>query len=164
MDKNTKKPTVTNQVTKTCESKVAKPINKEQQNKKLDSKVKAPIKIDNLKKMFDSIAKTPINIDQLKKMFNSIVNGQNMDQLKKSLDWKAERPMKFPYTYCAKIRQFPIMHYYNNNWIWKYYVYGVIASLPIFWKIHRSVNSPQNKAKWKEIRRKEREHLAHRWD
>uniref|UniRef100_A0A1A9VYD4 Uncharacterized protein n=1 Tax=Glossina austeni TaxID=7395 RepID=A0A1A9VYD4_GLOAU len=38
---------------------------------------------------------------------------------------KAEKavgnPMKFPYTFSAKIAQFPMKHYIKNQWIWRYY-------------------------------------------
>ncbi|RZC34624.1 hypothetical protein BDFB_002516 [Asbolus verrucosus] len=44
--------------------------------------------------------------------------------------------MKFPYTYSAKIAQFPYKFYRENNWIYKYYVYGIITSLPVFIYIH----------------------------
>ncbi|XP_055376534.1 uncharacterized protein LOC129608821 [Condylostylus longicornis] len=65
------------------------------------------------------------------------------------------RPMKFPYTFSAKIAQFPIKHYINNQWIWKYYFISVVACLPIFYKIHKLANSPANVRNWAESKRKE---------
>jgi hypothetical protein len=47
------------------------------------------------------------------------------------------RPMKFPYTWSAKIAQFPLKFHINNNPLWKYYIFGVLASIPIFYKIDR---------------------------
>ncbi|RZC37181.1 uncharacterized protein BDFB_007715, partial [Asbolus verrucosus] len=34
---------------------------------------------------------------------------------------KVGRPMKFPYTFSAKIAQFPLKYYIKNQWIWRYY-------------------------------------------
>ncbi|KAJ8723643.1 hypothetical protein PYW07_007623 [Mythimna separata] len=65
------------------------------------------------------------------------------------------RPMKFPYTFSAKIAQFPMKFYVQNQWIWKYWMIGIAVSVPVFYKIHKLANSPGNVAKWAEIRRKE---------
>uniref|UniRef100_T1H6C2 Uncharacterized protein n=1 Tax=Megaselia scalaris TaxID=36166 RepID=T1H6C2_MEGSC len=56
--------------------------------------------------------------------------------LRKMADAPA-RPMKFPYTFSAKIAQFPIKHYFNNQWIWKYYFFAVGLSIPVFYKISK---------------------------
>lgn len=48
------------------------------------------------------------------------------------------RPMKYPYTYSAKIAQFPYKFYWTNSWLARYWVYGVIVSLPLFYKIHKA--------------------------
>ena len=47
------------------------------------------------------------------------------------------RPMKYPYTFSAKIAQFPYKFYWNNNWMFRYYPYGVLAALPVFVYISR---------------------------
>jgi len=65
------------------------------------------------------------------------------------------RPMKFPYTFSAKIAQFPWKHYFSNQWIWKYYAVSVLLCIPVFKKISNLANSPENVAKWAEIRRRE---------
>ncbi|KAK9730111.1 hypothetical protein QE152_g15462 [Popillia japonica] len=65
------------------------------------------------------------------------------------------RPMKFPYTISAKIAQFPWKHYFGKQFIWKYYIGGVLVCIPLFKKISNLSNSPENVAKWAEIRRKE---------
>ncbi|XP_076265439.1 uncharacterized protein LOC143199488 isoform X2 [Rhynchophorus ferrugineus] len=41
-------------------------------------------------------------------------------------------PMKFPYTFSAKLAQFPYKFYFQNNWVWRYYPIGIVACLPIF--------------------------------
>lgn len=45
---------------------------------------------------------------------------------------KVSRPMKFPYTFSAKLAQFPIKHYLKNQWIWKYYAISLVVCLPVF--------------------------------
>ncbi|XP_063367722.1 uncharacterized protein LOC134656132 [Cydia amplana] len=70
-------------------------------------------------------------------------------------DSAPSRPMKFPYTISAKIAQFPFKYYVTNQWIWKYWMVGIAASIPIFYKIHKLANSPENVSKWAEMRRKE---------
>ncbi|KAL3267819.1 hypothetical protein HHI36_006952 [Cryptolaemus montrouzieri] len=88
-----------------------------------------------------------------------------MDLLNKLLQpLKPKRPMKFPYTFTAKIAQFPLMFHLKRQWLWRYYLYGVIASIPVFWKIHKMANSPSNIQKWKEMAEEERYHAAHKWD
>ena len=47
------------------------------------------------------------------------------------------RPMKFPYTFSAKIAQFPLRFYINNNPIWKYWFIAMGLSIPVFYKIDR---------------------------
>ncbi|XP_065155892.1 uncharacterized protein [Atheta coriaria] len=65
-------------------------------------------------------------------------------------------PMKFPYTFTAKLIQFPWKYYIRNQWIWKYYFIAVIVSIPVFKKISNLSNSKENKAKWAEMQRKEK--------
>ncbi|XP_075983249.1 reduction of Rh1 [Anticarsia gemmatalis] len=65
------------------------------------------------------------------------------------------RPMKFPYTFSAKVAQFPMKFYVSNQWIWKYWMIGIAVTVPVFYKIHKLANSPENVSKWAEIRRKE---------
>ncbi|XP_015584841.1 uncharacterized protein LOC107262803 [Cephus cinctus] len=68
-----------------------------------------------------------------------------------------KRHMKFPYTFTAKMVQFPYKYYINNCWPYKYYLISVLLVSPLFVKITSAVNSPANKAKWYEIRKKELE-------
>ncbi|KAB0803562.1 hypothetical protein PPYR_00532 [Photinus pyralis] len=65
------------------------------------------------------------------------------------------RPMKYPYTFSAKVAQFPFKFYLNNSWLYRYYFIAVGVSIPIFYKIQKLANSPANKAKWAEMKRKE---------
>lgn len=53
------------------------------------------------------------------------------------------RAMKYPYTYTAKIAQFPWKFYVKNNWMWKYYAIAIAVSFPLFYKIGRISNSPE---------------------
>ncbi|XP_044271425.1 uncharacterized protein LOC123015634 [Tribolium madens] len=89
------------------------------------------------------------------KLFTKIAE---IERVKKFLvKYKPERPMKFPYTFSAKIAQFPFRYLYENNRFIRYYPHAVVLSIPIFYYFHRLANSPANKQKWAEIRRKERE-------
>ncbi|KAJ8959879.1 hypothetical protein NQ318_011615 [Aromia moschata] len=74
------------------------------------------------------------------------------------------RPMKFPYTFTAKVVQFPFKFYFKNNWIYRYYCFAFVACLPVFLYIQRLSNTPSNKEKWAAIQRKEHEELAHRFE
>lgn len=47
----------------------------------------------------------------------------------------AGRPMKFPYTFSAKIAQFPWKFYVQKNWMWRYYAIACVLSFPVFYKI-----------------------------
>ncbi|CAG9761361.1 unnamed protein product [Ceutorhynchus assimilis] len=67
------------------------------------------------------------------------------------------RPMKYPYTFSAKIAQFPYKFYFKNNFLCRWYLVGILAALPLFKKISNMANSPENVAKWAEIRRKQAE-------
>ncbi|XP_035215993.1 uncharacterized protein LOC118189493 [Stegodyphus dumicola] len=74
----------------------------------------------------------------------------------------AERKhMKFPYTYCGKIVQFPYKWYWNNFWLPRFLVAGMIVSFPFFHFIHKKVNTPENKAFWAEKHRQERQYHYH---
>lgn len=46
--------------------------------------------------------------------------------------------MKFPYTYSAKIAQFPYKFYFQNSWLARYWVFGMIAVFPFFYKVHKA--------------------------
>lgn len=87
------------------------------------------------------------------------------------------RPMKYPYTFTAKIVQFPWKFYFQNQWVFRYWAFAFVVSLPLFNAIRKlcklltiffsicvkvwtnifSAYNPANVAKWEEIRRKERE-------
>jgi hypothetical protein len=45
------------------------------------------------------------------------------------------RPMKYPYTFAAKIAQFPWKFHINNNWMFRYYLIAVGITMPLFIKI-----------------------------
>lgn len=72
------------------------------------------------------------------------------------------KQMKFPYTFSAKIAQFPYRHYIKNQWIWKYYFIAFVCCIPIFYKISQLSNSPDNVQKWNELKEKRKqEELEH---
>lgn len=47
------------------------------------------------------------------------------------------RPMKFPYTFSAKIAQFPLKFYIQKQWIWRYYGIALVFCAPVFYKISK---------------------------
>lgn len=47
------------------------------------------------------------------------------------------RPMKYPYTFSAKIAQFPIKYYFQNQWIWRYYFFSLVVCAPVFYSISK---------------------------
>ncbi|XP_014271364.3 uncharacterized protein roh [Halyomorpha halys] len=70
-------------------------------------------------------------------------------------DKQSGRPMKYPYTLTAKIAQFPYKFYINNNWMWKYYLIALGVSFPLFYKLSRASNTPENVRVWHEIRKRD---------
>lgn len=52
---------------------------------------------------------------------------------------KVDRRMKFPYTFTARLVQFPYKYYYNqkNAWVFRYGLYAAILTLPVFYKIEK---------------------------
>ncbi|BET01741.1 Hypothetical protein NTJ_14557 [Nesidiocoris tenuis] len=65
------------------------------------------------------------------------------------------RPMRYPYTLTAKLAQFPFKYHYNNVWLFKYWLFGIAVSLPLFVKIGRASFAPANVKTWEEIRRRD---------
>ncbi|CAG7827703.1 unnamed protein product [Allacma fusca] len=65
------------------------------------------------------------------------------------------RVMKFPYTTTAQIGLFPYRFYWKNQWLTRYWIYGIIITFPIINAIDKLSNTPENKKKWKEIRAKQ---------
>lgn len=52
-------------------------------------------------------------------------------------DKMSGRMMKYPYTFSAKVAQFPWAHYTKNVWLFKYYGVGVGLCIPIFMWIQK---------------------------
>lgn len=77
----------------------------------------------------------------------------------------SSKKMLYPYTISAKIAQFPYKLYWNNSWVFKFSVIGAIISIPFFYKMQKLSFSPQNVAKYEEIKKKDHahhlEHLQH---
>ncbi|KAH1009644.1 uncharacterized protein LOC109545434 [Dendroctonus ponderosae] len=110
--------------------------------------------------------KLPRNLDwkTLQSYVKEIANGLKNRGSAPPAVQKPRVHMKFPYTFSAQIAQFPYKFYYKNNWIVRTYPWGFALALPIFWYMDRKVNSKENKAKWREIRRKEKEEFKHKFD
>lgn len=52
-------------------------------------------------------------------------------------DKMSGRMMKYPYTFSAKVAQFPWGHYTKNVWLFKYYGFGVGLCIPVFMWIQK---------------------------
>uniref|UniRef100_A0A023G6D9 Uncharacterized protein n=1 Tax=Amblyomma triste TaxID=251400 RepID=A0A023G6D9_AMBTT len=73
------------------------------------------------------------------------------------------RRMKYPYTFTAKVAQFPYKFHFQNFWLVRYYLCGglVIYVFFIVLPIQRAVNSPAAVAAHKERMRKQAEEHQH---
>nr|ABX75487.1 unkown [Lycosa singoriensis] len=69
--------------------------------------------------------------------------------------------MKYPYTYTAKMAQFPYKFHWDNFWLPRFLVLGMAVSFPFFLFVHRKVNTPANKAFWAEKHKQERQYHFH---
>ncbi|XP_064603866.1 uncharacterized protein LOC135469217 [Liolophura sinensis] len=63
-------------------------------------------------------------------------------------------PMRYPYSLSAKLARFPYKWFWNNSRFVRFLGLSLVLTFPIFYKIHRGVNSPANKQQWAEIRKK----------
>ncbi|KAK2716549.1 hypothetical protein QYM36_006884 [Artemia franciscana] len=71
---------------------------------------------------------------------------------------EGSRRMKYPYTISAKIAQFPHRFYFEKSRHYRWWFYGMAASLPLFFWISSVANSPANIRAAEEKKRKEAEH------
>lgn len=46
------------------------------------------------------------------------------------------RPMKYPYTYTAKLAQFPYKYYFKHSWYFRYWTYSLALTFPLIVFIH----------------------------
>merc|ERR1712002_752567 len=73
--------------------------------------------------------------------FDSIVSRFKPDKM-------SGRMMKYPYTFSAKVAQFPFAYYMKNQWMLKYYFIGLGLCVPVFNWIQKQACSPANVEKW----------------
>lgn len=72
------------------------------------------------------------------------------------------KPMIFPYTTAAKWSQFPYRYVWHEAWVFRYWVYAsVFFVIPLYWKLDKKLTSKENKALWREKRKKDAEHHRH---
>ncbi|XP_015920961.1 uncharacterized protein [Parasteatoda tepidariorum] len=71
------------------------------------------------------------------------------------------KQMKWPVTFAAQIQQFPYKWFWNNFWLPRFVVGAMAVTFPFFLFIHKSVNTPENKAIWAEKHKKERQYHFH---
>ncbi|XP_050544212.1 uncharacterized protein LOC126907155 isoform X2 [Daktulosphaira vitifoliae] len=77
---------------------------------------------------------------------------------------KLSRKMVFPYTFTAKIVQFPHKLHFQHHWMYPWFIGAAILSMPLFYKIQQAANCEANIKIWAEKRRLEEEHHKHKWD
>ncbi|XP_050538314.1 uncharacterized protein LOC126903849 [Daktulosphaira vitifoliae] len=77
---------------------------------------------------------------------------------------KLSRKMVFPYTFTAKIVQFPHKLHFKHHWMYPWFIGAAILSMPLFYKIQQAANCEANIKIWAEKRRREEEHHKHKWD
>ncbi|XP_070159947.1 uncharacterized protein Roh isoform X1 [Polyergus mexicanus] len=86
---------------------------------------------------------------------------RNFSRIINMFESRQYRPMKYPYTLLGKIAQFPFKYYMQHSWLFKYTVFAVGVSLPIFYKIQKLSYSPENVQKWDKIHREMFEGTGH---
>lgn len=104
------------------------------ENKQLTDDYKPPFQVEKMKNNVPFEQVTPKLFE--KDFPRVMVIGDNFKSVDiKKYSSKSEgrgRHMLFPYTITAKIIQFPFEHYFNNSWMWRYYIIAVVACIPVF--------------------------------
>lgn len=77
---------------------------------------------------------------------------------------KLSRKMIFPYTFTAKIVQFPFILHFKHHWMFPWLVGATIVVMPVFYKLQEMSNSEANVKKWADKRKIEQERYEHKWD
>ena len=77
--------------------------------------------------------------------------------------------MIYPYTVSARISQFPWRYAWHEAWHIRYMTASIfLVVLPLYWQIDKKLTSPENKAYWREKRRKDVEehwhHMEKKWE
>ncbi|XP_051166715.1 uncharacterized protein LOC127285000 [Leptopilina boulardi] len=60
------------------------------------------------------------------------------------------RQMKYPYTFTAKIMQFPYKYYYKHSWMFRYCAFATAIVAPIVYQFQKLSYAPANVKKWEE--------------
>ena len=74
-------------------------------------------------------------------------------------------PMVFPYTITAQIAQYPWIYEFKRSWMFRYVVYSIILTQPLWWYLQKKTNNPEFVAAWEAKKRAdhEKEKKAHMW-
>lgn len=51
---------------------------------------------------------------------------------------KLSRKMVFPYTFSAKIAQFPYKLHFKHHWMFPWFIGAIVVSIPLFYKIQKA--------------------------
>merc|ERR1711976_346158 len=62
------------------------------------------------------------------------------------------RTMKYQYSIAGKVLNFPWKFHWKHGRGVRFTAYAILASMPVFYQLHKVVNSPGNVEQWKQIR------------
>ncbi|KAF6215097.1 hypothetical protein GE061_009846 [Apolygus lucorum] len=116
----------------------------EEDNESNKKKYTLKDRIDDIKTGFAEISKNMKDKKAQKKTVQSDGSGKQA---------MSSRRMIYPYTYSAKIAQFPYRFYFDNCWFFKYTVYATVVCIPAFLFLGKKSYAPSNVAEWNEKRR-----------
>ncbi|XP_025416399.1 uncharacterized protein LOC112687728 [Sipha flava] len=77
---------------------------------------------------------------------------------------KLSRKMIFPYTFTAKVVQFPFKLHFKHHWMFPWLIGSAVLVAPVFYQLQKFANNEANIKMWADKRRKEEEHHRHKWD
>ena len=77
---------------------------------------------------------------------------------------KLTRKMIFPYTFTAKVVQFPFKLHFKNHWMFPWFLGAAVLVSPLFYQIQKFATCEANVKIWAEKRRLDEEHHKHKWD
>lgn len=77
--------------------------------------------------------------------------------------------MAAPCTFSAKLSQVPFRYMWHESWHLRYFTYAVVfVVIPLYIRIDKTLTGPENKAYWREKRRRDFEHhhkeLEKQWE
>lgn len=99
-------------------------------------------------------------IDLASKRTFASLKGPIVDTPSVVYNGKVYKKLVYPYTFTAWYFNSPWIYWAKESWYLRYMFYSAFLVFPLIYHIHNLVNSPENKAYWKEKRKRdyEKEH------